>query len=154
MNAKEFITRLNDLISRNNRESRLDEFRVGIQTTKLNSIGGTYITDIKSVNFGFDWDNNKLLIYPEKELREIDLNELDNIRKELERIGWDQFQNRNLKRENKKLKERISELEGEKGSKGDINSLVSTSRSLDCVNKRNGSCTLHNIFCKFPDCEK
>lgn len=25
--------------------------------------------------------------------------------------------------------------------------------SKDCKNKVNGSCTLHNIFCSFPDCE-
>lgn len=111
MTAKDFISKLNDISSRNNRADRLDEIRVGIQTTKLNVAGGTYISDIKNVNFGFDWDNNKLIITPEKTLREIDLDEIASMRDELSKIGWTVYKFNNLKRENKKLSTRIQELE-------------------------------------------
>lgn len=111
MTAKELLDRLNELVSRNNRSERLDEFRVGIKTVKLNSVGGTYLTDIKSINFGFDWDNNKLIITPEKELREVNLDEVGSMRDELSKIGWTAYQFNSLKRENKKLIAKIKELE-------------------------------------------
>jgi hypothetical protein len=31
--------------------------------------------------------------------------------------------------------------------------LVLYPRKIECPNKVNGSCTLHNIFCGYPDCE-
>lgn len=113
MTAKELLDKLNELISRNHRSERLEEFRVGIKTLKLNCVGGTYLTDINSVYFGFDWDNNKLIISPTKELREVNLDEVASMRDELSKIGWTAYQFNSLKRENKKLIARIKELEGQ-----------------------------------------
>ena len=111
MTAKQLLDRLNDLNSRNNRLSRLEEFTVGIKTVKLNSVGGTYLTDIKSINYGFDWDNNKLILTPEKELREVDLDEVASMRDELSKIGWTAYEFNSLKKENKKLLRKIEELQ-------------------------------------------
>jgi hypothetical protein len=59
---------------------------------------------------GFDWDNGKLMIFPDKDLRIIEADELLALRKAHEKEGWAQYENRNLKRENKKLKEEVLNL--------------------------------------------
>ena len=104
---KDFVDMVNRISNRNTR----DDLRIGIKTVKLNVVGGTYITDIQSIIKGFDWDNNKVIITPEHELREIEVDEISHIKKELSKLGWSDYEFRNLKRENKKLREQIKELE-------------------------------------------
>jgi hypothetical protein len=60
---------------------------------------------------GFDWDNGKLMIFPDKDLRSIEADELMALRKANEKEGWAIYENANLKRENKKLKQDNLELQ-------------------------------------------
>ena len=99
---KDFVEFVNRISDRNTR----DELRIGIKTVKLGVAGGTYITGVQSIIKGFDLDNNKVIITPEHELREIQIDEISHIKKELSKLGWSDYGFRNLKRENKKLKDK------------------------------------------------
>lgn len=83
--------------------------RVGIVVQTVGSIGGTPTVDIKSIYAGFDWDNGKLLIYPEKDLRTIEADELLALRKANEKEGWVEYENRGLKAEVKRLRKQLDE---------------------------------------------
>jgi hypothetical protein len=92
-----------------------ETFKVGIRTYKTGCVGGVNLSGLKSISAGFDWDYGKVIITPEVELREIGLDEISKLRKEAEKIGWDIYEFNNLKRENKKLLDRIKELERQLG---------------------------------------
>ncbi len=87
-----------------------EDITVSIVVKTAGSIGGTPCVGVKSMQTGFDWDNGKLMIYPEKDLRSIEADELERLRKASDKEGWAQYENVNLKRENKKLKEEILNL--------------------------------------------
>ena len=91
-------------------ESSRDDLEVRIVVKVAGSVAAQPTVGIKSIHSGFDWDAGKLLIYPEVDLRECNRDELKAIQKRLDDIGWDMYENRNLKAENKKLKQRIQEL--------------------------------------------
>ena len=74
------------------------------------TVGGTPCVNIKNMHAGFDWDNGKLMIFPEKDLRSIEADELERLRKASDKEGWAQYENVTLKRENKKLKEEVTNL--------------------------------------------
>ena len=110
MNLLELKQKIENVCSRYS-DFELEHIIVGIKTDVVSSVGGTYITHVKQLIKGFDWDNNKFIIIPETDLRETDKDELSKLRKEASDIGWDLYENRNLKREIKKLKKYIDELE-------------------------------------------
>ena len=83
---------------------------VGI-VIKPGGVGGTSVVGIRSIQAGFDWDNGKLMIYPEKDLRVIEADELLAMRKAIEKDGWAQYENRGLKSDIKKLNAKIALLE-------------------------------------------
>jgi len=87
------------------------EKTVCIPHKMVGSIGGTPVVNVKSINSGFDWDNGKFMLMPEKELRLVDADEYNRTKKHYDQLGWDIYENGNLKRENKKLKKKIEELE-------------------------------------------
>lgn len=87
-----------------------DGVNVSIVVKTAGSAGGTPCVGVKSMQSGFDWDNGKLMIFPEKDLRIIEADELLALRKAHEKEGWAQYENSTLKRENKKLKEEILNL--------------------------------------------
>ena len=73
------------------------------------AIGGTPTVNVKSIQAGFDWDNGKLLIYPEKDLRTIEADEILALRKANEKEGWAEYENRGLKAQVKKLRKQLDE---------------------------------------------
>ena len=83
-----------------------DEVCIPIQT--VNAFGGTPCVDIKSAHKGFDWDDTKFMLYPEKDVSLTDHDHLAKMRKEAEDMGWTAFEVGNLKRENKQLKKLLS----------------------------------------------
>lgn len=87
-----------------------DDLEVVIPVKVAGSVAAQPCVKLKNLHAGFDWDKGKLFLYPEVELRECDRNELKAIQKRLDDIGWDMYENRNLKAENKKLKKQIQEL--------------------------------------------
>lgn len=87
------------------------DIQVGIVVKTAGSAGATPTVNIKSISLGFDWDNGKLLVFPEKDLRLIEADELAALRKENTKQGWAEYENRNLKAEVSKLKKKIQNLE-------------------------------------------
>ena len=85
--------------------------KVCIPIQTVNAIGGTPCADVRQANKGFDWDDNKFMLYPEKNLSLTDHDYLDKMRKEAEDIGWTGNDVRNLKAEIKKLKKQLAENE-------------------------------------------
>jgi hypothetical protein len=65
------------------------------------------------VHLGFDWDNNKLMLYPTEDLSRSDHDYLANIRKQAEELGWSVYEMGNLKREIKHLNKLLKEKENE-----------------------------------------
>ena len=89
-----------------------ESITVGIVIKTVGTAGGTPVVGVKNIHAGFDWDNGKLLIYPESDVREIKADELLALRKANEKEGWAQYENRGLKSEIKKLTVKIALLEG------------------------------------------
>lgn len=85
----------------------LDDIQVVIATHKVGLAGGTPSTNVKSINLGFDWDKGKLIISPEKILREIDRDEIKMLRDKYEELGWKKSKIDRIVKENKRLKERL-----------------------------------------------
>lgn len=104
MTLDQLIDRLVSIRDRN----RGDNLAVGVCVTRLNAVGGTPITPIKSVISGGDWDSNKVIIYTDIELREADRDELAKLKKELADIGWTAMEFNRLKRENAKLRKELN----------------------------------------------
>lgn len=99
LQLKEIIDRIID----RKEDYELEQLRVVIPIKSVRSVGGTPCVDIKSVMAGFDWDNGKLMIYPEQDLSKTDHDYLAKIRKQADEIGWNVYEYNNLKRENKRL---------------------------------------------------
>jgi hypothetical protein len=89
-----------------------ESITVGIVIKTVGTAGGTPVVGVKNIHAGFDWDNGKLLIYPESDVREIKADELLALRKANEKEGWAQYENRNLRSDIKKLTAKIALLEG------------------------------------------
>lgn len=85
------------------------EIRVCIPIQTVNAVGGTPCADIKSVYKGFDWDNNKLMLYPEKDLSLTNNVSLTNMRKEAKEMGWTAYEVGSLKREIKSLRKQLGD---------------------------------------------
>jgi hypothetical protein len=109
MNLRQFYDNLKAICEYN--DDRLDDVTVGVRNHIVGVVGGTPIIEARNVTLGFDWDNRKLIIDTVKPMRETDMDEVAAIRKKHEEIGWTLLKTKNLKAENKKLLERIKELE-------------------------------------------
>ena len=106
------VKELKEIIERlENNNYNIEDIEVVVPTVKLGCVGPTPTTSIQSAFVGIDWDNNKLLLYPETTLREIDRDEIKSLREKYEDLGWKAYEINNLKRENKKLKDKINKLE-------------------------------------------
>ena len=103
--------RLIEINSRGYSGKATEDLQIVIPVARYGSIGGRSCVTIKSIDIGFDWDNGKIFLVPEKELREIDINEFEQMKKSCEKFGWEMYENRNLKSEIVKLKRKIKELE-------------------------------------------
>jgi hypothetical protein len=93
---------------------------VGIQVKRIGSVGGTPLVDLHSVRVGFDWDRGKVIITPVTPLRETDRDEIQMLIDKYEELGSSYMTIQNLKKEVKKLKEKIASLEeNQKSSKSE-----------------------------------
>ena len=107
LQVKQYIDRIYGRYS----DDRLEAVNVVIPIETVGRVGGTSSIPIKTMIKGFDWDNNKLLLYPETDLMLADTDTLSKLREECEQMGWTAFEIGNLKRENKRLRKMIAELE-------------------------------------------
>lgn len=85
-----------------------EQVNVSIASVKVGTVGHRPVTNVKSIGMGFDWEAGSCIITPEKELREIDLNEVDALHKKYGDLGRLLYEVKNLKHENKMLKARIA----------------------------------------------
>lgn len=90
-----------------------DNLRVCIPIQVVGTVGGTPCVDVKYINTGFDWDKGKLILTPEKLLRETDRDEIRVIMEKYDELGDSLRTIRNLKRENRKLKEEFNTRKNE-----------------------------------------
>lgn len=88
-------------------EDECDNLRVCVHVKRIGVIGGTPCVDIKRIDVGFDWDKRKLMLIPETDLRETTRDEIKEIKEKYEELGNTLLVIRALKRENKKLKEKL-----------------------------------------------
>ena len=92
------------------RHQNPEEIRVCIPITTVNSIGGTPVVDVKQIIKGFDWDNNKLMLYPDYDLSKTDHDYLQKMRKGANDLGWSVYEFQTIKRMNKRLIKEIEQL--------------------------------------------
>lgn len=77
------------------------------------TIGGNPVTNIRSVYEGFDWDYGKTMLIPESSLWEVDKTQADEMKTLNDKIGWLEYEKRNLKSEIAKLKKKLKTYEPE-----------------------------------------
>ena len=110
------LSELRDVVNRavenHNQYGGDREVVASIVVRTVGTIGGTPTVNVKSIHAGFDWDSGKLLIYPEKDLRTIEADELLALRKASEKEGWAEYENRGLKAEVKRLQKQLKERNG------------------------------------------
>lgn len=113
MNLLEFKQHVDRAIEQCERTYRSpDSITVYIPSFKTGSVGHIPCTDVKGANMGFDWEASSFLIWPEKELREIDRDEIKSLRDKYEELSWTHYKVSKIKKENEKLKEEIAKLKG------------------------------------------
>lgn len=90
--------------------SRMDPnaIRVVIPSYKTGTAGHIPCTNAKSAHLGFDWEASSFLIYPENELREIDRDEIKQLRDKYEELSWTHYKVSKIKRENESLKAQLA----------------------------------------------
>jgi hypothetical protein len=116
------LKQLKEILNRPIYENREDEeYRVGIAVATAGSVGGTPVVGVKSVQYGFDWDSGKLIIYPEQDLREISRDEIKALRDKYSELSWKHYEISNLKRENQRLKEKLRQYEEKSGNQAQTN---------------------------------
>jgi hypothetical protein len=87
---KEVVKVIGDSIERQKLDP--EEVVLGIRVQNVSAIGPSPITEVLSVSLGFDWDRGRCIIYPMKTLREIELDELANLRKQYNTDGMKQYE--------------------------------------------------------------
>ena len=85
-----------------------EDIRICIPIETVNAYGGTPCVDIRDAHKGFDWDDNKFILYPDSKLSLADHDHLAKMRKEAEDMGWTAYEVKNLKHEIKQLKKLLN----------------------------------------------
>ena len=94
------------------RHMSAESITVCIPSFKTGTAGHIPCTDVKGANMGFDWEASSFLIWPEKQLREIDRDEVKAMIDKYEELGWSHYKISKIKKENKELKEEVARLKG------------------------------------------
>ena len=101
-----------EVIEQSIKNQNLDPEKVtlGIRVQNVAAIGPTPITEILSVSLGFDWDKGRCIIYPMKNLREIELDELAKLRETYNKDGLKQYEYGQFKKKYDKLLDKYEDL--------------------------------------------
>jgi hypothetical protein len=116
INASNFTTRLGHVLELWNSRER-DSLEVVIPVKKLHAtIGGTPNVSVISINSGFDWDNGKLFITPEKPVMLVEDYDMasETIRKLQKEVGNLHYEISGFKAQIATLKRKLKEIENEK----------------------------------------
>jgi hypothetical protein len=72
MNLAEFKVMVDRAVNSVERmHQKPEDINVGIKVFNPNKAGSSATVDIKSLSHGFDWNKNKVIIYPETELSSV-----------------------------------------------------------------------------------
>lgn len=91
-----------------------DKITVLIPSYKLGTAGHRPCTTVKYANMGFDWESSSFLLIPDQELREINRDEIEVLRKKYEELSWTHYKISKIKSENKDLKEQLEKIKSSK----------------------------------------
>lgn len=72
------------------------------------TVGAIPMVSIKSASNGFDWEHGKFILRPEEQLTPADRDFAAQMKAMQDKWGWADYENRNLKAENKKLRKRLN----------------------------------------------
>ena len=105
---KQVVEVIGESIKRQNLDP--EKVTMGIRVQNVAAIGTTPITEILSVSLGFDWDKGRCIIYPMKNLREIELDELAKLRETYNKDGLKQYEYGQFKKKYDKLLDKYEDL--------------------------------------------
>jgi hypothetical protein len=83
------------------------DVKVVVRVVRPHSIGALPTVDIQHANMGFDWDHGKFILTAESDLREINRDEIKQLRKKIDELGEEYTHLARLKAENHSLKEKL-----------------------------------------------
>lgn len=107
------LSELHRLVNLLYKEDNDKEVMVAIKLPYV-TVGAIPMVAVKSVQNGFDWEQGKFILRTEEELTPVDRDFAAQMKKMQDDLGWAQYENRNLKAENKKL---LKLLKSEKNQK-------------------------------------
>jgi hypothetical protein len=116
LNASDLLSNLDRLVTFCAPHKR-DSIKVAIPVKKLYAtIGGTPCVDVESVSIGFDWDNGKLFVKPEKPVMLVEDYDMvpETIRKLQTEVGNLYYEISGYKAQIASLKRKLKENENEK----------------------------------------
>ena len=105
MNLKQLRDNINAICERIERHpyDSLEDYTVGIPAAHLGCVGGQPCIGIKGVNLGFDWDKDKLFLWPETQIRATDRDEVQALSQEINKLSFELRDPRNkIKKEQQK----------------------------------------------------
>jgi len=105
---KQAVEVIGESIKRQNLDP--EKVTMGIRVQNVAAVGPTPITEILSVSLGFDWDKGRCIIYPMKNLREIELDELAKLRETYNKDGLKQYEYGQFKKKYDKLLDKYEDL--------------------------------------------
>lgn len=83
-----------------------DESEVVILDTRFGTIGPSPCIGVRGISEGFDWDNGKLIIHPEKRMTSVDKETVDAMIKSSSDSGWRHKYQREISELKKQLEEK------------------------------------------------
>lgn len=99
------LSELKRLVDLYHRDGHRDDPEVVIQIKlPYSTVGGMPTVKIKNAQMGFDWDNGKFILQPEEDLTPSDRDFAKQMKEMQDRAGWADYENRNLKAELNRLK--------------------------------------------------
>jgi hypothetical protein len=99
---------------------KVEDLKVALQYAKDDSevmiaiklpyatVGAIPMVAVKSAMNGFDWENGKFIMRPEEELTPADRDFAKQMKEMQDKLGWAEYENRNLKAEVKKLQAKLN----------------------------------------------
>jgi len=84
-----------------------DEVMIAIKLPYA-TVGPIPMVAVKNAMTGFDWESGKFIIGPVEELTPADRDFAKQMKEMQDKLGWSDYENRNLKAEVKKLKKAIN----------------------------------------------
>lgn len=85
-----------------------DDNELVIPVFALGTLGPIPTVSTQSLTMGFDWEAGLAIISPEKKLRVIDKDEVEELKAKYDELSMKYYQVSKIKKENKRLKESIS----------------------------------------------